>query len=208
MSFVEFIYLAVALVTAITIHECAHAFVADRLGDPTPRVQGRLSLNPLAHLDPIGTLMMVIFHFGWGKPVVINPRYFRAPIRDSALVSLAGPATNFVCAFALALILKQGRFFIPVQLFALLDMILDVNLLLGIFNLLPFPPFDGSKIVGLFIPKRFERAYSTYLERGVIYVILFVLFDFVVLAPILGGSIIQRLVGVVFLAMKSVFFLV
>ncbi len=203
----ETLYLIFGLVVATTIHEFSHAYLADRLGDPTPRLQGRLSLNPLVHLDVVGTLMLIFFHFGWGKPVQVNPRYFRVPMRDSAVVSLAGPLSNFFMAFALALFLKESHMVMPAWSVDLFSTMLDVNLILGIFNLLPFPPFDGSKILGLMIPRRFEHAYAQYLEKGTMYTILFILFDFMVIAPLLGTSIVQTTVVRLFVLAKGVLFL-
>ncbi len=201
------LYLIIGLLVATTIHEFSHAYLADRLGDPTPRLQGRVSLNPLVHLDIVGTLMLLFFHFGWGKPVQVNPQYFRVPMRDSAIVSLAGPFSNFLLAFAVALFLKESYFLLPAWSVALFETILDINLVLGIFNLLPFPPFDGSKILGLIIPTRWEHAYMRFLDRGLLYVILFIVFDYVVIAPLLGYSIIQATVFRVFIFVKGVFFL-
>src|SRR3990172_6432841 len=103
---ITFIFSLVALVVAISIHEFAHAAAADRLGDPTPRLQGRLTLNPLAHLDPIGTLMLLLIRVGWGKPVQFDPYNLKNPRRDAALISLAGPASNLILAIVLALIIK------------------------------------------------------------------------------------------------------
>src|SRR3990167_10883511 len=97
-----------ALIIAVTIHEFAHAFAADRLGDPTPKLMGRLTLNPLAHLDVLGTLMLLIARFGWGKPVQIDPFNLQNPRRDSALIALAGPLSNLLLAVVLSLILRTG----------------------------------------------------------------------------------------------------
>src|SRR3989344_291453 len=102
----SFIFYIISLVIAITIHEFAHAFVADHLGDPTPRLQGRVTLNPLAHLDPMGTLLLFIVHFGWGKPVQFDPFNLRNPRRDAALISLAGPATNLVTATVASIVMQ------------------------------------------------------------------------------------------------------
>ncbi len=203
----EIIYLIIGLVVATTIHEFSHAYLADRLGDPTPRIQGRLTLNPLAHLDVVGTLMLIFFRFGWGKPVQVNPQYFKVPLRDAAVVSLAGPLSNFLMAFAIALFLRETYVFLPSWSSSLFETILDINLVLGIFNLLPVPPFDGSKVIGLFVPTRWERAYQRYLDKGLFYVILFVLFDYLVLSSILGTSLIQLTVFRIFIVVKGVFFL-
>lgn len=129
----------IALIIAITIHEFSHAWAADRLGDPTPRSRGRLTLNPLAHLDPIGTLMLFIAHFGWGKPVPIDPYNLRHPKRDYLYIALAGPISNILLAIFVTLLSKI--FFIPLFLYLII-----INLSLAIFNLLPFHPLDGSHI--------------------------------------------------------------
>lgn len=128
------------LIIAITIHEFAHAYTADRLGDPTPRSRGRVTLNPLAHLDPLGTIMILFARFGWGKPVPIDPYNFSKPRRDEIIVSLAGPISNLFLALILAFVYK---FFLPS---GLLFTLIVVNVSLGVFNLLPVPPLDGSKI--------------------------------------------------------------
>lgn len=201
----DFLYLIIGLLVGITIHEFSHAYVADRLGDPTPRYQGRLTLNPVAHIDPVGTLMMLLFHFGWGKPVIVNNQYFRSPMRDMALVSLAGPISNFVVAFVMVLLLRGFGDFLPDWIFSLLNYIADVNIVLGIFNFLPFPPFDGSKILGLVMPRRFERVYQRFLDKGVMYVILFVVFDAVVLAPLFGQiSLVGRFVSFAAMIVKGI----
>jgi len=203
----DFLFLFIGLLVAVSVHEFSHAWVADRLGDPTPRVQGRLTLNPLAHLDVVGTLMLLVFQFGWGKPVVVNSQYFRVPLRDNALVSLAGPLSNFFVAFGLSVLMVVVQRSVPEIIFSLLGFVLDLNVVLGVFNLLPFPPFDGSKILGLFVPAKWERAYRHYLEQGTVFVILFVLFDFIVIRNAFGYSIIQITVSVLAAFVKSVFVL-
>jgi Zn-dependent protease len=135
----DFLLLAISLLVAITIHEFFHAFIADKLGDPTPRSMGRLSLNPFVHLDPLGTLALFFIRFGWGKPVPIDSYNFKNPRRDEILVSLAGPLSNLLFAVICAIILR----FIPSPIFLYF---IQINLMLGVFNLLPIPPLDGSKI--------------------------------------------------------------
>src|SRR3990167_7825701 len=103
---IGFLYWIAALIVAITIHEFAHALAAERLGDPTPRLMGRLTLNPLAHLDPLGTLMLLVARFGWGKPVVFDPFNMRHPRRDAAIISLSGPLSNLILAFVCAVLLR------------------------------------------------------------------------------------------------------
>jgi Zn-dependent protease len=131
------------LVIAITIHEFAHSFVADKLGDPTPRAYGRLSLNPLRHLDPLGILALIFFRIGWGKPVPVDSSNFRNPKRDEILVSISGPLSNFLLALLSSFALKYISGY---TLIALLSSFIQLNIFLGIFNLLPIFPLDGSKI--------------------------------------------------------------
>ena len=140
-----FIIVLGGLILAIGIHEAAHCYMADYLGDPTPRAMGRLTLNPLAHLDPIGTLMIVFTGmFGWGKASPFDPYNLRHPQRDTALIALAGPISNIVLAILLSLVL---RFFnLNYLLSAILISLITLNINLAIFNLLPIPPLDGSKI--------------------------------------------------------------
>ncbi len=137
------------LLFALTIHEYAHGRVAYALGDPTPARAGRLTLNPLAHLDPLGTIALFLFHFGWAKPVPVNPYYFRNPRRDIVLVSIAGPAANLLTAVAAGIALKFLSF-TNLYRSALWFMVLytmDINVILAMFNLIPIPPLDGSKVL-------------------------------------------------------------
>jgi Zn-dependent protease len=147
----------IALVIAITIHEFSHAWMATMLGDPTARMQGRVSLNPLKHLDPIGTLLLFLVGIGWGKPVPFNPRYLKHPRRDSALIALAGPLSNLVVILILSIPFKMlvdiagpGSFAVGLILATI-----QLNMILMLFNLLPIPPLDGSKIVFSMLPPKF-----------------------------------------------------
>lgn len=154
-------YLAVALIVAATVHEFAHAYVAYRLGDPTPRAMGRLTLNPLAHLDPIGSLMILLVGFGWAKPVQINPANFADWRRDSILVALAGPLANVTLVFLLGLPFKlelvdSGSG----VLFGLLGWGLQINAMLAVFNLIPIPPLDGSKVLVGLLPGNLAISYA------------------------------------------------
>lgn len=150
----------IVMFTAITVHECAHGYVAYKLGDPTAKAAGRLTLNPLSHLDPIGAICMVLMGFGWAKPVPINPMYFRNRKRDTALVSLAGPAANVVLAFLSTIIyvplavvyFKTGYNGILGFLVGTLQSLVSLNIGFAVFNLIPFPPLDGSKILGALLP--------------------------------------------------------
>jgi Zn-dependent protease len=150
----------IPVLLALTGHEFAHAWAAHRLGDDTAKQAGRLTLNPLAHLDLLGTIFLLVSQvFGWAKPVPVNPRNFHRPGRDLALVALAGPGLNIISALALGLILKivfQAGFFgyaaLEVPLFRIFYLIVLVNLVLGIFNLLPLPPLDGFQALAVFLP--------------------------------------------------------
>lgn len=141
----EFILIFGGLIIAIGLHEAAHCYMTDRLGDPTPRSAGRLTLNPLAHLDPIGTLAIVIANFGWGKSAPFDPYNLSNPKRDIPLIALAGPATNFALAILTSVILRL--FTLPENIIDVLFTFLVLNLNLGLFNLIPIPPLDGSKIL-------------------------------------------------------------
>lgn len=182
-----------ALVVAITIHEFAHAWTADRLGDPTPRLQGRLTLNPLAHLDPIGTLMLLVARFGWGKPVQFDPFNLRNPRRDSAIISLAGPVSNLILA-TIASLLLNILFTVRVSLFTVpflgiiiylmtnfLPLLITMNVILAVFNLVPVHPLDGFKIVGGILPKEYARQWYELEPYGMIFLIFLVF-------PLLGPT--------------------
>jgi Zn-dependent protease len=166
------LFLIPALIIAITIHEFCHALMADKLGDPTPRSQGRLSLNPLRHLDLLGTIMLLLVHFGWGKPVVIDPYNLKNPKRDEMLISLAGPASNLLLATVLSIIVR----FIKLDIFSifLFEKIIEMNVILAVFNLIPIPPLDGSKILLNLLPPDSSAQWQEAFERyGFILLIMF-----------------------------------
>lgn len=171
LNIVTFILLVVSLVLAVTIHEFAHALAADKLGDNTPRLFGRLTLNPLAHLDPLGTLLILISGFGWGKPTPVNPLNMENPLRDSALVSLAGPASNIILAVLLALPLRLDLWW---GIFLLPGIILNVSL--AIFNLIPIYPLDGFKIVSGVFPMELAAVWEQTARYGYILILFFVFF--------------------------------
>lgn len=154
---------------ALTVHECAHGWVSTKLGDPTPRYQGRLTLNPLAHLDPVGTLLMIFTGFGWAKPVQVNPNYYKNTKRGMALTAAAGPLSNFIMAvigtILWTVLVAFSTFFSPNAFTELMYRILNVfvilNVNLMVFNLIPIPPLDGSKVLGMFLP---NEAYYKMLQ--------------------------------------------
>lgn len=146
---------------ALTVHEFAHAWAADRLGDPTSRLMGRLTMNPLAHLDPLGTLMILIANFGWGKPVPVDVRYLKHPKRDMLWIALAGPASNVMSAalFGVAFRYLPDAAFEWREAIVILQYVVFINLVLAFFNLIPLPPLDGSKVLAGLLPLRQEMAY-------------------------------------------------
>jgi Zn-dependent protease len=171
-----------ALLWALSFHEFCHGYVAHLLGDDTAARQGRLTLNPLHHLDPLGTLTLLVFGFGWAKPVQINSRYFKNPRRDIALVSLAGAAGNFLSAVVVAIICGLVIRFYPNALFFILGRsmssigmiiinLMMLNVGLGIFNLIPIPPLDGSRVLSMFLPVSALNGYY-FLERWGMIIIL------------------------------------
>ena len=174
------------LLIAMVVHEYAHAQVAVWLGDFTPRLMGRLTLNPKAHVDPIGMLMLFLVHFGWAKPVQINPRNFKNPKRDDILVSLAGPMANFVTAFlalvALLVYLRVGGD-MTAGVSMVFQMIIEFNIGFGIFNLIPLPPLDGSHVLMQLLPR--DMAYKLAELERYSFLILIVLLMTPVLSMIL-----------------------
>lgn len=192
---IEFLYFLGAILISLTVHEASHAMIAYYLGDPTAKTEGRISLNPIRHLDMMGSLVFLITQrIGWGKPVPIDPRNFKYPVRDSALTALAGPLSNFILAFAIALPLKYLAGYMPFEILRFLRMVFDVNVVLGIFNLFPFPPLDGSKIIGLIVPKRWHAQYETYLSEGMKYFVAIILIDAFILRDLIGFSVMGYIV--------------
>lgn len=183
-TLIQFLFVVPCVLIALTFHEFAHGYMAYKLGDPTAKNFGRLTLNPLKHLDPIGTICMIFFHFGWAKPVPINSRYFKKPRRDMALTAAAGPIMNFILALFGVLVCRiltrifvvfpaQSDFVYYIQyaaltLFSYFHML---NLSLGVFNLIPIPPLDGSRIFYIFLPPKWYfgvMKYEKYIQLALL----------------------------------------
>src|SRR6266536_4153334 len=182
-----------ALLIAVTVHELAHALVADRLGDPTARRLGRLTLNPLPHIDPLGALAFILAGFGWAKPVPVNAANFHHPVRDMAVVAGSGPLSNFLVAFIAlvalrlaahaGLVISQGE-----PLARVLLTVFIFNVAIGVFNLIPLPPLDGGHFLPYLLPRRLAGALHGF-ERWGMLILLVLVFT----------GIIQRILGPVFL---------
>ncbi|MCX7928376.1 MAG: site-2 protease family protein [Patescibacteria group bacterium] len=176
-----------AFVVAITIHEAAHAYMADRLGDPTPRLMGRLSLNPIVHYDKIGTTLLIllifireflkipVIPFGWAKPVQFDPYNLANPRRDSALISVAGPASNFIVTIIVSIIINL-LMSANLNLYAVLLMpTVTLNIILGLFNLLPIHPLDGGKIFVGLLPENEAEEAERFLQQYGLIILLFLI---------------------------------
>ena len=193
------------LIIAMVVHEYAHARVAVAMGDFTPRMMGRLTLNPVAHIDPIGLLMLFFVQFGWAKPVMINPRNFRDWKKGEVLVSLAGPGANLLTAFVavlfMAVCMKMGCS-MSYGFRTVLYLIVIYNINFAIFNMIPLPPLDGSKVLMAFLPG--EWAFKLMSIERYSFLILIVL----MMTPVLGSILIplQRLVFAVFNAVLAIIF--
>lgn len=189
------VYILPGIIIGLAFHEFAHAWVATKLGDDTPKLQGRVTINPISHIDPIGMIALLFVGFGWGVPVEINPRNFKKPRRDELLVSLAGVVMNLILAVIFTIVLK---IFITVVGYSgdtmiqivgdIIFYIIYINLVLMVFNLLPIPPLDGFNILTeLFDLKRYSWWYAIY-DKGFIILMIFIVFGFTrrILTPTIG----------------------
>lgn len=211
MSYIiaKIIYVIPAILIALSLHEFAHGWASYMLGDPTPKVQGRLSTNPFHHLDLVGTLLLFFCGFGWAKPVQVDSRYYENPKADMVKVALAGPIMNFIVAFFVLLIkgmlikLEVSANALSLYVLTLLDYICLINVGLGVFNLIPIPPLDGSKVLFAVLPPKSYFSYMKYEQFGMIFLFIFIwlgAFDgFLVIARnncIKGmGSIVSKILG-------------
>ena len=209
----ELMLLIPVLLFSLSLHEFSHGYVSYKLGDPTPKNQGRLTLNPLAHLDPMGSIVLLITRrFGWAKPVPINPNYYKNPRKGIMLVSLAGPFANFFLAVVFALTARTVVFFsssglyqmqqsgygnLVQTIFVFFQLAVSINLALGFFNLLPVPPLDGSKILRGVLPRNFDK-YLRKLEGPYGMVLLLVLAYTGILWSIIG-PLVRTMYGILLL---------
>jgi Zn-dependent protease len=195
------------LLFTLTIHEFSHGYVAYLLGDDTAKRAGRLTLNPISHIDPVGLLMLFIVHVGWAKPVPVNPYNFKDQKRDMAITAAAGPASNFVMAIILSIIFRISNFDNPdfiydymgnMQIFVyiiyeIIKYAILINLALGIFNLIPIPPMDGSKILGGFLSDEAYYKYTAQERKGAQILMIIFAISFVFKLNIIGRIIIPPL---------------
>lgn len=184
-AFIQYVVSALIVIfITMPVHEWAHGFAASKLGDPTPRYLGRLTLNPLAHIDYVGALMIFLFGFGWAKPVQVNSRYFKNPKRDMAITAFAGPLSNIIVAF-FSLVIAFALLYITAWvsfsaawldfIFSVFLGIAQINISLAVFNLIPIPPLDGSKLLSAFLPNRIYYRLMQY-ERYFFIIIVLLLF--------------------------------
>ncbi len=202
----------VVILLTLPIHEWAHGFVSTKLGDPTPRWQGRLTLNPMAHIDWIGAAGILLFGIGWAKPVQVNARYYKNPKWGMALVALAGPLSNIIVAFisvflygiVFTIFVRTGMFFENYSLLMVISsffgFIAQINVYLAVFNLIPIPPFDGSRILFTFLPQKYYFKIMQY-ERYIFIGILVLLYTGVLDAPIslISNSLLNKITELAFL---------
>lgn len=183
----EYLLLAIHIIASITVHEFSHALAATLLGDPTAKNAGRLSLNPLVHIDPLGLIMLFLVRFGWGKPTPYNPYNLQNPRLGSLLIAIAGPISNFLLAIILAFIAKRLGFASPWGSFFVLGVFINLGLM--VFNLIPIHPLDGTKIAAYFIPVRYHETFEHYVHNGPMILLAIILIERITNIPILSSII-------------------
>lgn len=176
IELIELLFSVIAVFVCMTVHECSHGLVSMWLGDPTAKRAGRLSFNPLRHLDWVGALCMLLFRFGWAKPVPINPNYYKNFRFGTVLVSIAGPISNILLAFLVLFVYGIVQVFIPVHdlVFSFVLTMVYMNLGLAVFNCIPIPPLDGSKVVFALLPEKAYRFVLRYERYGFMILILLI----------------------------------
>jgi len=200
-SFEVFLYFIFSLLAAITVHEFAHAWAAVKLGDPTPKIQKRLTLNPIAHLDPLGTLLLFLVGFGWGKPVMFDPFNLENPRRDAALISLAGPVSNLISATLMSILFWLSTNAIipfPISL-DFVFVFIRLNIILAVFNLIPIHPLDGGKILVGLLPARDAAQADRFMKQYGIFLLLILIF------PIFGSSPVLSILSPIINALMNVY---
>lgn len=184
------IFSLIVLIFSVIVHEVAHGLMADKLGDPTARLQGRLTLNPVKHIDPVGSILVPIitslsgFAFGWAKPVPFNPYNLKDRRQGEFLIALAGPASNIVLALIFGLIIRYGAVYLGPQIFTAFTYIVIINLALAVFNLIPLPPMDGSKLLFAYLPARYAHIRASLEQYGFVSMLIVVLVLWKFISPL------------------------
>lgn len=204
-----------AIIICITVHEISHGFAAWKLGDVTAKSDGRLSLNPLRHIDPVGIVALLLFGFGWAKPVMIDPRNLKNPKVDMALISLAGPVSNILLAFVTILIYVPLAYYtlghgvavgVMTYVLTFLSLLFSYNISFGIFNLIPVPPLDGSKIFGALLPDNLYFKFTRSAHVGMVVLIILMWTDLIgkILGPLVSalGNVMINIADKIFLFLR------
>lgn len=196
---ISFLYTLPALLLSLSIHEFAHSYVAYKLGDKSQKALGRLTLDPFKHIDPIGFLCIALIGFGWGKPVLIDDRNFKNRAKGTMLVSLAGPASNLILAILFTIILKiliaTGAISVVATssiasiLFNMFILTIQFNVVFSVFNMLPIPPFDGSKVLHYFLPYKYKNIMYTLQKYSFVIILVLVITDLgsIIISPFING---------------------
>ena len=189
----DIIFQIAVLILSVVVHEVSHGWAANYLGDPTARLSGRLSLNPMSHIDPIGSVLVPLLLFftnagimlGWAKPVPVNPYNLRGKYGE-AIVAAAGPLSNIFLAVVFGLLIRAGETLLPASFLHLAVSVVIINIVLAIFNLVPIPPLDGSKILFAFLPYHLQQTRESLERYGFFIVLIFIVFLWQYLTPVIG----------------------